>query len=249
MMLAQLATTLLPLGYVNQARLRFSEALSEARRLNHALTLANVLVRANIFDWFIHTAEAQRHAEELLALSTEHDFPLFLGWAIALRGWGLVTLGEAREGLVLLKRGLTAVRATGAVAGTPRQYLWLAEARAVLGQPLEGLDHLAEAAEIIETTEERAFEAELHRSRGNLLRAASDRSAAERSYHQALAIATRQSAKLWELLAAVNLARLWRDQGKRTEARELLAPIHDWFTEGFDTPVLQDAKALLDELA
>ena len=119
----------------------------------------------------------------------------------------------------------------------------------MLGQPLEGLDHLAEAAEIIETTEERAFEAELHRSRGNLLRAASDRSAAERSYHQALAIATRQSAKLWELLAAVNLARLWRDQGKRTEARELLAPIHDWFTEGFDTPVLQDAKALLDELA
>jgi predicted ATPase/class 3 adenylate cyclase len=249
MMLAQLATTLLPLGYVNQARLRFSEALSEARRLNHALTLANVLVRANIFDWFIHTAEAQRHAEELLALSTEHDLPLFLGWAIALRGWGLVTLGEAREGLVLLKRGLTAVRATGAVAGTPRQYLWLAEARAVLGQPLEGLDHLAEAAEIIETTEERAFEAELHRSRGNLLRATGDRSAAERSYHQALAIATRQSAKLWELLAAVNLTRLWRDQGKRTEARELLAPIHDWFTEGFDTSVLQDAKALLDELA
>src|SRR5215471_4444408 len=249
MMLAQLAMTLSPLGYINQARVRFSEALSEARRLRHALTLANVLVRANTFDWFIRSAEAQRHTEELLALSTEHDFPLFLGWAIALRGWGLVTLGEAREDLVLLKRGLTAVRATGAVAGTPRQYLWLAEACAVLGQPLEGMEHLAEAAEIIETKEERAFEAELHRSRGNLLRATGDRSAAERSYHQALAIAKRQSAKLWELLAAVSLARLWRDQGKRTQARDLLAPIYGWFTEGFDTLDLKHAKSLLDELA
>jgi len=208
-----------------------------------------VLVRANTFDWFIRSAEAQRHTEELLALSTEHDFPLFLGWAIALRGWGLVTLGEAREGLVLLKQGLTTVRGTGAVAGTSRQYLWLAQAYAVLGQPLQGLNHLAQAAEIIETKEERALEAEVHRLRGNLLRATGDRSAAEQSYHWALAIAKRQSANLWELLAAVSLARLWQDEGKRAEARELLAPIHDWFTEGFDTPALQDAKALLDELA
>ena len=119
----------------------------------------------------------------------------------------------------------------------------------MLGQPLEGMEHLAEAAEIIETKEERAFEAELHRSRGNLLRATGDRSAAERRYHQALAIAKRQSAKLWELLSATSLGRLWRDQGKAAEARELLAPIYGWFTEGFDTPVLQDAKALLDQLA
>jgi predicted ATPase/class 3 adenylate cyclase len=249
LMLAQLALTLVPLGYVNQARVRFSEALSEARRLRHAFTLVNVLLRANLFDWFIRTAEAQRRAEELLALSTEYDFPLFLGWATALRGWGLVTLGEAREGLVLLKRGLTAVRATGAVAGTPRQYLWLAEACAVLGQPLEGLDHLAAAAEIIETKEERALEVELHRLRGNLLRATGNRSTAEQSYHQALAVARRQSAKLFELRAATSLARLWRDQGKRREAHDLLAPVYGWFTEGFDTPVLQDAKALLDELA
>jgi tetratricopeptide (TPR) repeat protein len=248
MMLAQLAMTLTPLGYINQARTRFSEALSEARRLRHALTLANVLVRANAFDWLIGTAEAQRHTEELLALSTEHHFPLLLGWAIALRGWGLVTLGEAREGLVLLKRGLTAVRATGAVASTPRQYLWLAEACAVLGRPLEGMDHLAEAAEVIETKEERALEAELHRSRGNLLRATGDQSVAEESYHQALAIAKQQSAKLWELLSATSLARLWRDQGKETEARDLLAPVYGWFTEGFDTQDLKEAKALLEQL-
>jgi predicted ATPase len=118
----------------------------------------------------------------------------------------------------------------------------------VLGQPLQGLNHLAEAAEIIETKEERALEVELHRLRGNLLRATGDRSAAEQSYHQALAIAKRQSAKLWELRAAVSLARLWCDQGKRTAAGDLLAPVYCWFTEGFDAPVLKDAKALLDEL-
>jgi predicted ATPase len=118
----------------------------------------------------------------------------------------------------------------------------------VLEQPLQGLNHLAEAAEIIETKEERALEVELHRLRGNLLRATGDRSAAEQSYHQALAIAKRQSAKLWELRAAASLARLWCDQGKRTAARDLLAPVYCWFTEGFDTPVLQDAKALLDQL-
>jgi predicted ATPase len=195
------------------------------------------------------TAETQRHAEELLALSTEHGFPLFLGWAIALHGWNLVTLGQAREGLTLLTRGLTAVRATGAVASTPLLFIWLAQACAMLGQPVEGLNHLAEAAQIVETTDERDVEAELHRLRGNLLNAASDPSAAEQSYHQALAVAKRQNAKTWELRAALELARLWRDQGKRTEARDLLAPIYGWFTEGFDTPVLQDAKALLDQLA
>jgi class 3 adenylate cyclase/tetratricopeptide (TPR) repeat protein len=261
LMLAQLALVLSHLGYVDQARRRFDEALSEARRLKHALTLTNVLVRGNLAtsyafdrssprsDSITRTAETQRHAEELLALSTEHGFPLFLGWATALRGWSLATLGQAREGLTLLTRGLTAVRATGAVASTPLLFIWLAEACAMLGQPVEGLNHLAEAAQIIETTDERCVEAELHRLRGHLLSATGDRSAAEQSYHQALAVAKRQSTKTWELLTAMNLARLWRDQGKRTEARHLLAPVYGWFTEGFDTPVLRDAKALLDELA
>jgi predicted ATPase len=102
---------------------------------------------------------------------------------------------------------------------------------------------------MIETTEERYHEAELHRLRGELLNATGDTSAAERSHHQALAVAQRQSAKVFELRAATSLARLWRDQGKRTEARDLLAPVYAWFTEGFDTPVLQDAKALLDQVA
>jgi len=127
--------------------------------------------------------------------------------------------------------------------------MWLAEAHAMVGQLAEGLNCLVQAAQIIETTGERHNEAELHRLRGNLLYDMGDRSAAEESYHQALEVARRQSAKLWELLSATSLGRLWRDQGKETEARNLLAPVYSWFTEGFDTSVLQDAKALLDELA
>ena len=124
----------------------------------------------------------------------------------------------------------------------------LAEAYARLGQPVDGLNCLAEAAQIIETTDERYHEAELHRLRGDLLNATGDPSAAERSYHQAIAVAKLQSAKLFELRASVSLARLWCKQDRRGEARDLLAPIYGWFTEGFDAPDLKEAKALLDEL-
>ena len=124
-----------------------------------------------------------------------------------------------------------------------------AEVHARLGSPIEALTCLDEGQRFVETTDERRDEGELYRFRGDLLVRTGDRGAAERSYHHALAIARRQSAKLFELRAATSLARLWRDQGKRTEARDLLAPIYGWFTEGFDTPVLKEAKALLDQLA
>jgi len=125
----------------------------------------------------------------------------------------------------------------------------LAEVHAVLGQPRKGLKYLAEAAQIIEATDEQLDKAELYRLHGDLLNATGDLAAAEQSYHQALVVAGRQSAKLFEMHAALCLARLWRNQGKRAEARDLLAPVYGWFTEGFDTPLLQDAKALLDEWA
>jgi predicted ATPase len=116
------------------------------------------------------------------------------------------------------------------------------------GQPEEGLDRLVEAAKFVGTTQARWAEAEMHRLRGTLLLSKHEHAGAEDSYGHALAVARRQSAKFWELRAAVDLARLWRDQGKRTEARDLLAPIYGWFTEGFDTLDLKEAKALLDEL-
>ena len=248
-LLGELAVTLAHLGYIDQARLRLHEALSEARRLGHAQTLAEVLVYASWTLWIIRLPELQRHAEELLALSTEHGFSLYVGWATVFRGSSLTALGQAVEGLTLLTQGLTAVHATKSVTNTPCALTMFAEAYAKLGQPDEGLKCLAEVARIIETTEERNSEAELHRVRGDLLNAMRDQVAAEQSYHQALAVAQRQSAKLFELRAGTSLARLWRDQGRRSEARDLLAPIYGWFTEGFDTPILQDAEALLDELA
>ena len=138
----------------------------------------------------------------------------------------------------------------GHVGGTARLFASLAVAHASLGQPDEARNCLAEAARIIETTDERLHEAEvLYRIPGDLLKAAGDCYGAERQYRQAIAVAERQSAKLLQLRASTSLARLWRDQGRRAEAHDLLAPIYGWFTEGFDTPVLKEAKALLDELA
>jgi predicted ATPase len=110
------------------------------------------------------------------------------------------------------------------------------------------LDRLADAAKLIEITQERWIEAEIHRLRGTLLLSMHDQTAAEDSYRHALTVARRQSAKFWELRVALDLARLWCDQGQCNEARNLLAPVYGWFTEGFDTPVLKEAKAMLDEL-
>ncbi|WP_247517018.1 adenylate/guanylate cyclase domain-containing protein [Bradyrhizobium sp. 190] len=248
-MLAYLAVTLAHLGYIDQSRLRLEEALTETRRLRHAQTLAVVLVFANWTGWITRSPETGRYTEELLAVSTEHRFPLHFGWATAFHGASLTALGQAHEGLTLLTQGLEALRATGTVLNTSIVLMWLAEAYAMIAQPSDGLNCLAEAARMIETTEERTSEAELHRLRGDLLNATGDPAATERNYHQALAVARSQSAKLFELRASTSLARLWRDQGKQDEARKLLAPVYGWFTEGFDTLDLKQAKALLDELA
>ena len=161
----------------------------------------------------------------------------------------MVALGQAQEGLALLTRALAQLRAIGTI-NTPMPLTWLAEAYALLGQAAEERTCLAEAVQIVETADERIFEAELlHRVPGDLLTASGDRSAAEWHYCQAIAIAERQSARLFQLRASASLAQLWRDQGKRKEAHDLLAPIYGWFTEGFDAPDLKEAKALLNELA
>jgi predicted ATPase len=243
-----LAVTLAYLGYIDQARSRVNAALSEARRLGHAHALADALTYANWIEWVACLPEMERHAEELLALSTEHGFALYSGIATTFCGSSLTALGQPHEGLRLLTQGLVTYRVTGIVCATPHVLMMVAESYAMLGQPVEGLNCLAEAAQIIETTEERYHEAELHRLRGDLLDATGDPSAAETNYHQALAVARSQSAKLLELRASISLARLWCKQGRRGEARDLLAPICNWFTEGLDTPHLTEAKALLDEL-
>jgi class 3 adenylate cyclase/tetratricopeptide (TPR) repeat protein len=247
--LVHLGTTLAIMGYIDQARTRVDAAVLESRRLGHALTLVDVLFWAAWTKWVSGSVdELQAHAEEAIALSNEHGFPFWLGWGLVCRGWSLSALGQGDEGLALVKRGLALARDTGGVVHTPWALTLLAESQARLGHPAVGLRHAVDAAQVMEKTDERFSEAELHRVRGDLLAATGDQAAAEQNYTEALGVAKRQGARTFELRAATSLARLWRDQGKRREARDLLAPVYGSFTEGFGTPVLQDAKALLASL-
>ena len=183
-----------------------------------------------------------------MALSSEHGFPTWLGVGTVLLGWSSAALGDARQGLDLIRKGTSISSATGTVLVAARDLTSQAECYAVLGRAADGLGCLDEAEQIVDRTWQRVWEVDVLRVRGDLLNATGDRAAAEESYHRALAVARRQSAKTPELHAATSLARLWRDQGKRAEARDLLAPVYGWFTEGHDTPVLKEAKTLLEQL-
>ena len=240
------------LGYLDQARLRRDDALAEARRLSSPYTEVYALRHAWYGDWAIEgvrSIEAMlRSAEHISVISSEQGFRMFVGVGDIMRGWCVSSVGDAKTGILLLEEGLKKYAATGTKLVIPFYLTVLAETYGAAAQPKEGLNRLGDAAKLIETTQERWAEAEMHRVRGSLLLSLGERAAAEKSYCEALAVARHQSAKFWELRAAINLGRLWRDQGKCIEARELLMPIYEWFTEGFDVPVLRDAKALLAEL-
>jgi predicted ATPase len=187
-------------------------------------------------------------ASQLAAVATEQGFSLWRAMGTIYRGWLKVKTGDVAEGMSLLRNGSAAYRATGAEAWVPYQIALLARACEIAGQLEEAVDILDDAQGIARKTGERWLAAELYRHKGWLLSRQAQAEAAEDSYRQALSIAREQKAKLWELRAAVSLARLRSDQGRRAEARDLLAPIYGWFTEGFDTPDLKEAKALLEEL-
>jgi predicted ATPase len=246
--LSHLAATLALLGHIDQARARADEALSKARRLDHPFSVAFVLSKVCAVEAAAGLPQdARRHAEELVALSSELGFPLWLGVGLLQHGRALTALGQ--DGLAVLARGLSVLRAAGTIVHTPCALCFLAEAHAKVGHLQDEENCLAEAAQLVETTRERSSEAELHRLRGDMMNARGDQAAAEQSYRRALAVAERQSAKTFGLRAATSLAGLWRKQDRRSEAHELLALAYGSFTEGFGTPVLRDAKALLDQLA
>jgi len=249
--LTGLSKTLLCLGYVDQARLRRDEALAEARRLS-PFDLVFALGHAWFGDWASEGMESApamlQSAEKVLAISAEQDFPLWSAIGKIARGWCLGAAGHAAESISLVLKGIADLSATGCNILRPFFLMVLAQVYGKVGQREEGLNRLVEAAKLVETTQECWAEAEMHRLRGTLLLSMSKHADAENSYRQALSIAQRQSAKFWELRAAMSMARLWRDQGKGTEARNLLAPVYGWFTEGFDTRDLKEAKALLNEL-
>jgi predicted ATPase len=186
-----------------------------------------------------------------LVLTTEEVISFFRSHAIIFRGWVLVKQGQSEEGIAQLREGLVAYRAIGAELECSHWLALLAEAYRDTGQPGEGLRLVAEALDQVAQTGIVYYEPELHRLEGELrLRHdQTDAQKAEACFHLALEVARGQRAKSWELRAATNLARLWVERGRRAEARELLAPVYGWFTEGFDTADLKEAKALLDILA
>jgi predicted ATPase len=240
------------LGYPDQALERSRDAITLAQELSHPYSLAYALQSAmRVHRCRREVRAAREQAEALLALSNQQGFAQWAAGGTMMCGWALTVQGHGEEGITQMHQGLTAWRAMGIEAGLPYWLAMLAEVYGRTGQVEAGMCVLAEALALVDTTEEHWWEAELHRLKGELLLALSTDNAAEAEpcFHQALAIARRQQAKSLELRAATSLSQLWRRQGKRDDAHELLAPIYGWFTEGFDTADLQEAKALLTTLA
>ena len=240
------------LGYPDQGQVRSHAALTLAQQSAHPFSLGRALSFAAVFHQLRREGQtAQEYAEASISVATEQGFPHWRARGFLLRGWALAHQGQAKEGIEQLHQGLRADRATGAELGRPHYLALLAEAYGIMGQPEAGLTVLAEALALVDTTGERWYEPELHRLKGALLlqQNAANQVEAESCFHHALEIARNQQAKSFELRTATSLARLWQNQGKRAEAREVLGDVYNWFTEGFDTADLQDAKALLDELS
>jgi TOMM system kinase/cyclase fusion protein len=264
------------LGYPEQALRRSQDALTMARELSHPFTLALTLVTAAALHQMRQEEHATlEHVKASMALSSEHGFPYLGAIGTVRQGWGLARLGRVEDGIAHMRQGLAALRATETELSHPYHLALLAEACGRGGQIEAGLCALEEALVAADQHAERLYKAELQRLKGELLLRKSVAAAcipaptavpdgpagsvgspgqsslqmqAQACFRTALDIARRQQAKSWELRAAMSLSRLWQQQGKRAEARALLAPVYGWFTEGFDTAALREAKALLETL-
>jgi predicted ATPase len=239
------------LGYPDQALTAVHAALALARELAHPFSLGRALQGLAYLHWFRREASAVRQqAEALAALATAQDFPLWGAAGNAWLGWAQAMQGHSEAGIRQLRAGMAAWDATGTQRPSPVYLAWLAEAHGCAGQADEGLRLLTEALATVDSTGEHWWEAELYRLKGELLlrQAVPDMPQAEACWHQALTVARHQQARSWELRAAMSLAQLWQQQGKAVEARQLLAEVYGWFTEGFDTADVRAARTLLDRL-
>ena len=263
-----LAWILWSLGYPDQALEKIHEAFTLAQELANPNNLVTALIVAATLHQYRREGQAtQERAEALIAGSTEYGIATLLAWGAILRGWALAEQGQTGEVIAQIHEGVAV--ASAATAGLQRPYYLalLAEAYEKAGQTEEGLNALAEALATADKTGERHYEAEMYRLKGQLtlqkfqvssskfqvdnLQSAvrNPQSEAEECFWRAIEIARRQSAKSLELRAVMSLSRLWQQQDKKAEAREMLAEIYGWFTEGFDTADLKEAKTLLEELS
>jgi predicted ATPase len=266
--------SLVLLGYPDRGLRKSREALTLAREQAHA----NSMAFASFSTAYVHCLrreheEAREQAEALITLTTEQGLPFWLAVGTMARGYAMVEQGDGEAGIAHIRQGLAAFRASGGEQTKTYSLAWLAQAYGKGGQVKEGLAVLAEALEFVDRTEERYYEAELYRLKGELLLTQEvkkqkskgkrqkskvtdprsltpdPQSEAEACFQKAIKIAQKQQTKSLELRATMSLARLWQRQGKKDRARQMLADIYSWFTEGFDTKDLQEAEALLHELA
>jgi predicted ATPase len=244
---AALGIVLFCLGFPNRAFAQSNKAIVEARSLPHPPTLAMSLGMDTLLSIIGDDIGLEQRVDGLVAIATDQGFPFYRATGAIFRGWVKAKSADVPEGLSLLRAGSSAYSATGATVWMPLYIALLAGACEAAGQIEEAAAQLDQALQFVERTGERWFAAELHRQKGQLL-LRQGHPDAEDLYRKALSVARAQEAKLWELRAAASLAQLWRDQGRRAAAHDLLAPVYGWFTEGFDTKDLKDAKALLGEL-
>jgi predicted ATPase len=238
------------LGYPDAARTDTEHALKDARQIGHATTLMYALSLASLSTFFADYTTANAIVDELVDLANEKGTSFWQAFGIVEQGVVLALTGKTSNAIHVIASGITALRSTGTTAFVPFYLAYLARAHAELNQFDDAWRCMGEAMTAVETTKEQLWEAELHRTAGEIALKSPelDASKAEAYFDRALAVAREQQAKSWELRAAISMARLWRASGKPQQARDLLSPIYAWFTEGFDTLDLKEAKALLDEL-
>jgi predicted ATPase len=240
------------LGYPDHARADIESALANAREIGHAVTLMYALINAAALHMYWgNYQEAISCENELAVLAEQTDAPFWKAGGIGHRGCIFSLTGDPSAAVDAINSAVTVWRSMGATIWMTMYLPHLAKAYAGSARFDDAWRCIREASTLIETTKETLWEAEVQRTAGEIALKSPepDAAKAEAYFNRALAVARKQQAKSWELRAAMSMARLWRDQGKRDEARELLAPVYGWFTEGFETRDLKGVKALLDELS
>jgi predicted ATPase len=240
------------LGYPDRALADADKALSVARKSDKPATLLQALTFLEVVYLLCGDySKSTSLSDEQILLADKMGAWYWKMFGIVGRGHVPALTGDASAGIQMLTTGINAIRsAGGATVSFPINLSWLAMAQSEIGHFDDAWGCIDEAIKLTKTTKERWFEAEVQRIAGEVALKSPERgkAKAETFFERALSIAREQQAKSWELRAAMSMARLWRDQGKRDEARELLAPVYGWFTEGFDTRDLNEAKALLEQL-